>query len=70
VRRLPNCLSDSNFDEASGKELTAGSYVIMPPWMKHYAWSTGEIIIRIHGMGPFQTKYVNPADDRRKAKSQ
>jgi hypothetical protein len=69
VRRLPNCLSDSNFDEASGKELTAGSYVVAAG-MKHYAWSTGEIIVQIHGMGPFQIKYVNPADDRRKAKSQ
>jgi hypothetical protein len=36
--------------------------------MKHYAWSTRDAIIQIHGKGPFQIKYVNPADDPRNAK--
>ena len=36
--------------------------------MKHYAWMTGETIVQIHGMGPFQIKYVNSADDPRNAK--
>ncbi|PYI87604.1 MAG: hypothetical protein DMF03_13030 [Verrucomicrobia bacterium] len=56
------------FDEAAGKESPMGSYVIMPAGMKHYAWSSGEAIIQIHGMGPFEIKYVNPADDPRNAK--
>ena len=56
------------FDEAAGKEVSTGGYVVMPAGMKHYAWSSGEAIIQIHGRGPFEIKYVNPADDPRNAK--
>ena len=56
------------FDEAAGKELAQGGYVVLPAGMNHYAWSTGEAIIQIHGKGPFEIKYVNPADDPRNAK--
>lgn len=56
------------FDEAVGQELVAGSYAVMPAGMKHYAWSPGETIIQVHGMGPFEINYVNPADDPRNAK--
>lgn len=58
------------FDEAAGKELPAGGYIVMPARMAHYAWSSSEAILQIHGMGPFQIKYVNPADDPRNAKTQ
>jgi len=34
--------------------------------MHHFAWFKGETIIQIHGEGPFQINYVNPADDPRK----
>jgi quercetin dioxygenase-like cupin family protein len=56
------------FDQAAGKQLEVGGFVVMPPGMNHYAWSTGETIIQIHGKGPFQIKYVNPADDPRNEK--
>ena len=56
------------FDEAAGKQLEAGSYVVMPAGMTHYAWSRGETEIQITSMGPFEIKYVNPADDPRNAK--
>ena len=56
------------FDEATGKQLEAGSYVVMPAGMTHYAWSRGDTVIQINGMGPFEIKYVNPADDPRNAK--
>jgi quercetin dioxygenase-like cupin family protein len=56
------------FDEAAGKQLEAGGYVVMPAGMAHYAWSTGEAVIQIASMGPFAIKYVNPADDPRNAK--
>jgi quercetin dioxygenase-like cupin family protein len=56
------------FDEAAGKEVPAGSYVVMPAEMAHYAWSSEETIVQIHSTGPFQIKYVNPADDPRNAK--
>ena len=56
------------FDEAAGKEMAPGSYIVMPADMKHYGWSKDESVIQIHGMGPFKIKYVNPADDPRNAK--
>ena len=55
------------FDEAAGKELATGSYVMMPAGMKHFAWTPAETIIQIQAMGPFVIKYVNPADDPRNA---
>jgi ChrR-like protein with cupin domain len=54
------------FDESAGKELGAGSFAVMPAGMQHFAWVKGETVIQIHGTGPFQIIYVNPADDPRK----
>jgi quercetin dioxygenase-like cupin family protein len=56
------------FDEAAGKELGVGGYVVLPSGMQHYAWTPAEAIVQIQGMGPFVIKYVNPADDPRNAK--
>ena len=56
------------FDEAAGKEMTAGSFVVLPAGMSHYAWSNSEVIVQIHSEGPFKIKYVNAADDPRNKK--
>jgi hypothetical protein len=48
--------------------LETGGFVVLPAGMKHYAWSTTETVLQIHGKGPFEIKYVNPADDPRNAK--
>jgi len=53
------------FDESAGHEMTAGSFAVMPAGMKHFAWTTGETVMQIHGFGPFQIVYVNPVDDPR-----
>jgi quercetin dioxygenase-like cupin family protein len=63
-----NIGTGDKFDEAAGKELGAGGYLVMPPGMKHNAWTPAEAIIQVQGMGPFVIKYVNPADDPRNAK--
>ena len=63
-----NVGTGDKFDEAAGKEMSAGGYMVMPPGMKHYAWTPAEAIIQVQGMGPFVIKYVNPADDPRNAK--
>ncbi len=52
-----------NFDTSNGKAMAAGGFGTMPGRMPHYAWTSGETIIQIHGMGPFAMTYVNPADD-------
>lgn len=56
------------FDESAGRQLDPGGFAVMPAGMKHFAWMTGETVVQIHGTGPFQIKYVNPADDPRNAK--
>jgi quercetin dioxygenase-like cupin family protein len=56
------------FDEAAGKELTAGGFAVLPAGMKHFAWASGEAIVQINSEGPFEIKYVNPSDDPRNTK--
>ena len=55
-------------DRNSAKNLPAGSFGYWPAGMKHTAWSEGETVIQLHGVGPWQINYVNPADDPRNAK--
>lgn len=57
-----------NMDRSGAKTLTAGTYGFWPAGMKHTAWSQGETVIQLHGIGPWQINYVNPADDPRNAK--
>jgi hypothetical protein len=38
----------------------------MPKKMRHFAFASGETIVQIHGTGPFEVMYVNPADDPRR----
>ena len=56
------------FDQDATQELPPGSYVHMPKTMRHFAWAKGETIIQVHGIGPFEINYVNPADDPRPKK--
>jgi hypothetical protein len=45
--------------------LVAGSYSTMTPKMAHFAWMTGESILQLSSIGPWEVVYVNPADDPR-----
>lgn len=56
------------FDDATAKAMTAGAYVVMPAGMQHFAGTKEGCIVQVHAMGPFEIKYVNPADDPRQAK--
>jgi quercetin dioxygenase-like cupin family protein len=57
-----------SLDRNSARELPAGSFGFWPAGMKHAAWAETQTIIQLHGMGPWQINYVNPADDPRNAK--
>jgi hypothetical protein len=48
------------------EELPAGSFMRMPKTMRHFATAKWETFIQVHGIGPFDFNYVNPADDPRK----
>jgi len=54
------------FDASVGRSLPAGGFSFMPAEMPHYAWSTGETVVQLHGQGPWSITYVNAADDPRK----
>ena len=56
------------FDKSAGRPLAAGSFAFMPPGMKHFALTTGETVIQLHGVGPWKINYVYPADDPRNKK--
>jgi ChrR Cupin-like domain len=55
-------MGDELKDEGS-VTLPAGSFVSLPAHMHHFAWAKGETVVQVHGAGPFQLTYVNPADD-------
>ena len=57
------------FDDSKGMEMPAGSFGFVGPHMNHFAWTTGETVVQVHGQGPFKLTYVNPADDPTKAKA-
>lgn len=54
------------FEDSALHDFPAGSYILMPKRMHHFAAAKGETIVQVHAMGPFVLNYVNPADDPRK----
>jgi quercetin dioxygenase-like cupin family protein len=57
------------FDQTATKEMPAGTFGYWPAGMKHFVWIKGETIIQVHGIGPWNIQYLNPADDPRQRKS-
>jgi mannose-6-phosphate isomerase-like protein (cupin superfamily) len=58
------------FDQTAGRELSVGSFAMMPQGTRHFAWTKGETILQLHGIGPWGVTYVNPNDDPRKKSSE
>ena len=63
VIRLKHVGMGEKIDRAAATALPAGSYSLMPKEMRHFVWAEGETVIQLHGVGPFKTFWVNPADD-------
>lgn len=55
------------FDKTKGHKLAAGGFGFMAPQTHHYFWVDQETVIQLHGFGPWQLYYLNPADDPRTA---
>jgi quercetin dioxygenase-like cupin family protein len=55
------------FDQAATREMLPGTFGFWPPGMRHFAWARGETVLQLHGVGPWQITYVDPADDPRNA---
>lgn len=56
------------FTDIGGKALKAGGFACMPAGMQHFAWATGETVVQVHGMGPFEINYCHSEDDPRTKK--
>lgn len=56
------------FDKSKSEAIQAGGFLSMPAQMRHFAWIEGETVLQVHGMGPFDITYINPADDPRNVK--
>ncbi|HYA64503.1 MAG TPA: cupin domain-containing protein [Candidatus Sulfotelmatobacter sp.] len=56
------------FDESKMTTFGTGSFAYLDPSMHHYAMTSGEVVVQVHGMSPLQFIYVNPSDDPSKKK--
>ena len=61
-----NMGTGDKLDRSKTRALSAGSVAIMQAKTTHFAWTSEETIIQIHGVGPWTINYVNSADDPRK----
>ena len=52
--------------DAAAHTFTAGGFHFLPGKAHHAAEATDETVVQIHGNGPFDIHYLNPADDPRK----
>jgi quercetin dioxygenase-like cupin family protein len=53
------------FDASKATGLPTGTFAALAPGVRHFAFARGETVIQLHGIGPWQLTYVNPADDPR-----
>ena len=51
------------FDESKMMSFPATSFAYLDPSMHHYAMSSGETVVQIHGMAPLKFNYIDPNDD-------
>lgn len=54
-----------SFDRTKTHALRPGGIAIMPAQGRHFAWTSVETVVQLHGTGPWGITYVNPADDPR-----
>jgi quercetin dioxygenase-like cupin family protein len=53
------------FQERSMKQMSTGSFILLPARTHHYVMTRTGGTIQLHGMGPWGINYLNPADDPR-----
>ena len=61
-----NLGTGDKLDESKAEKLAPGGFIFLHENMNHFAFATSESIVQINSVGPFDIKYVNPADDPRK----
>jgi hypothetical protein len=58
----------SDFDPAAAHTINVGGFHYLPAKSPHFAFTKTPTVIEIHGEGPFDIIYLNPADDPRTAR--
>lgn len=53
----------NKLDRAATTLLNSGGFVEMPAGHPHFAWTSAETVLQIHGPGPFDITYMDPADN-------
>jgi quercetin dioxygenase-like cupin family protein len=51
------------FDKSKTMPVPVGSFASIPAGHPHFVWTDGEVVVQIHGDGPFDIKYIDPEDD-------
>jgi hypothetical protein len=59
--------SGDTVDKAHAHLMNAGGFHYLPAKAHHYAYTDAATVLQIHGEGPFDITYINPADDPSKA---
>lgn len=55
------------FEEAKMSSFSSGAFAYLEPTVHHFAMAKGNTVIQLHGQGPWQIMYVNPADNPQKS---
>jgi quercetin dioxygenase-like cupin family protein len=53
------------FDAAALHPVRTGDMMIMHPGTPHFARAEGEVVVQLHGTGPWGVTYINASDDPR-----
>lgn len=53
------------FEPNATRRLEPGAVAIMPPGDPMFGYAEGEVIMQLHGTGPWGIEYLDPADDPR-----
>lgn len=53
-------------DPKAAMALPPGSVAIMQPGTRHFALAQEEVVVQVHGVGPWGITYVRPEDDPRR----
>ena len=51
-----------SFDETKLQTMNVGNFVLMLKEARHFASCKGEVIVQVHGAGPFKNNWVNPSE--------
>ena len=61
-----NLGTGDKLDKEKTKALLPGSTAIIQPKTNHFGWFSEETVLQLHGVGPQDINFVDPADDPRK----